>query len=115
MMPMPPEGQSAPAAPHRSRRRGAARSDPDQQGAAPEGAGMQQAALDAPAAATPPPTPETETGSIALPPCPSPELVEQSQYGPLPKIAADGRRDRRLCAAVALRRRDPRRRLASLS
>lgn len=89
--PMPPEGQSAPAAP-------AAPDDaappeaPDQQGAAPEGAGMQQAALDAPAAATPPPTPETETGAIALSSVPAPELVEQSQYGPLPKVAADGRR-----------------------
>ncbi len=56
---------------------------------------MQQAALDAPAAAAPPPpppAPESETGSIALPIVPVPELVEESQYGPLPKIAADGRR-----------------------
>lgn len=54
---------------------------------------MQQAALDAPAAAAPPPPPpmaENETGSI--PSAPLPELVEESQYGPLPKIAADGRR-----------------------
>jgi len=65
--------------------------DADQQGAAP-GAPMQQAALDTPASATPPPPPENETGSIALPSTPEPELVEQSQYGPLPKIAADGRR-----------------------
>ena len=36
--------------------------------------------------------PENETGSIALASVPAPELVEQSQYGPLPKIAADGRR-----------------------
>jgi polysaccharide deacetylase 2 family uncharacterized protein YibQ len=99
MAPMAPEGQiEAPPA------SGAAPTPPndaappeqgDQQGAAPEGAGMQQAALDAPAAASPPPPPpppmaENETGSI--PSAPLPELVEESQYGPLPKIAADGRR-----------------------
>jgi polysaccharide deacetylase 2 family uncharacterized protein YibQ len=33
-----------------------------------------------------------ETGSIPLPPVPIAELVEQSQYGPLPKVAADGTR-----------------------
>ncbi len=33
-----------------------------------------------------------ETGSIPLPPVPIAELVEQSQYGPLPKVAADGKR-----------------------
>jgi polysaccharide deacetylase 2 family uncharacterized protein YibQ len=66
--------------------------DPDQQGDAAPGAPMQQAALDTPPSATPPPPPENETGSIALPSTPEPELVEQSQYGPLPKIAADGRR-----------------------
>ena len=33
-----------------------------------------------------------ETGSIALPPVPVPDLVEQSQYGPLPKVALDGKR-----------------------
>jgi polysaccharide deacetylase 2 family uncharacterized protein YibQ len=36
--------------------------------------------------------PESETGSITLPPVPIAELVEESQYGPLPKVAADGRR-----------------------
>ncbi|HKQ55510.1 MAG TPA: divergent polysaccharide deacetylase family protein, partial [Methyloceanibacter sp.] len=35
---------------------------------------------------------ENETGSITLAATPEPDLVEQSQYGPLPKIAADGRR-----------------------
>ena len=55
---------------------------------------MQQATLDTPAAAppSPPPVPENETGSIALPAAPVAELVEESQYGPLPKVAADGRR-----------------------
>ena len=73
----------------------------DRQGAAPADPAMQQAALDAPAemaAALPPPPPpppiipESETGSITLPPVPVADLVEESQYGPLPKIAADGRR-----------------------
>jgi hypothetical protein len=36
--------------------------------------------------------PESETASITLPPVPVAELVEDSQYGPLPKVAADGRR-----------------------
>lgn len=66
----------------------------DQQGAAPAQPGMQQAALQdaAPPPPPPPPIPESETGSIPLPPVPAEELVEQSQYGPLPKIAPDGRR-----------------------
>jgi polysaccharide deacetylase 2 family uncharacterized protein YibQ len=71
---------------------------PNQQGAAPApAAGNQQAALEAPA--SPPvqpaqqePLPESETGSITLPPVPVAELVEESQYGPLPKVANDGRR-----------------------
>jgi polysaccharide deacetylase 2 family uncharacterized protein YibQ len=56
---------------------------------------MQQAALETPAATPPPPPPplpESETGSITLPPVPVAELVEESQYGPLPKVATDGRR-----------------------
>jgi polysaccharide deacetylase 2 family uncharacterized protein YibQ len=94
MMPMP-QGQSeapaAPAPPAPEDTAPPAAPAPDQQGAAPEAPAMQQAALDAPAKA-PPPMPENETGSIALASVPAPELVEQSQYGPLPKIAADGRR-----------------------
>ena len=39
-----------------------------------------------------PPPPESETASITLVQVPVAELVEDSQYGPLPKIAADGRR-----------------------
>ncbi len=35
---------------------------------------------------------DPETGSIPLPPVPVAELVEDSQYGPLPKVAPDGRR-----------------------
>ncbi|HET9935778.1 MAG TPA: divergent polysaccharide deacetylase family protein [Methyloceanibacter sp.] len=97
MMPMPQGQNEAPPAPagpgpDDTAPQPAPAPDADQQGAAP-GAPMQQAALDTPASATPPPPPpENETGSIALPSTPEPELVEQSQYGPLPKIAADGRR-----------------------
>src|SRR6185312_12981615 len=39
-----------------------------------------------------PPPPEEETASITLVEIPVPELVEESQYGPLPKVATDGRR-----------------------
>ncbi len=71
--------------------------DPGQQGAAPAATGTQQAALEAPAAAPPPPPPpptipDSETGSITLPPAPVAELVEELQYGPLPRVATDGRR-----------------------
>jgi polysaccharide deacetylase 2 family uncharacterized protein YibQ len=69
--------------------------DPGQQGAAPAATGTQQAALEAPAAAPPPPPPtipDSETGSITLPQAPVAELVEESQYGPLPRVASDGRR-----------------------
>jgi polysaccharide deacetylase 2 family uncharacterized protein YibQ len=94
MMPMPQGQSEAPAEPAQPGPEDTAPpSAPDQQGAAP-GAPMQQAALETQAGATPPPppAPENETGSIALGSAPEPELVEQSQYGPLPKIAADGRR-----------------------
>jgi polysaccharide deacetylase 2 family uncharacterized protein YibQ len=56
---------------------------------------MQQAALDTappPPETSPLPVPDAETGSITLPEVPLPELVEKSQYGPLPKVAPDGRR-----------------------
>jgi polysaccharide deacetylase 2 family uncharacterized protein YibQ len=99
MMPMPQGQNEAPPQPAQPGPEDAAPQpapapDPDQQGDASPGAPMQQAALDTPASAKPPPppAPENETGSIALPSTPEPELVEQSQYGPLPKIAADGRR-----------------------
>jgi polysaccharide deacetylase 2 family uncharacterized protein YibQ len=99
MMPMPQGQNEAPPQPAQPGPEDAAPQpapapDPDQQGDASPGAPMQQAALDTPANAKPPPppAPENETGSIALPSTPEPELVEQSQYGPLPKIAADGRR-----------------------
>jgi uncharacterized protein len=95
MMPIPQGQNETPAAPAQPGPDDTAPPPaPDQQGAAP-GAQMQQAALNTPAGATPhppPAAPENETGSITLASAPEPELVEQSQYGPLPKIAADGRR-----------------------
>ena len=74
---------------------------PDQQGAAPAAeetaaaaSNVKTAALGTPGAGTAAkPAPvgtDTETGSPSL--APVPELVEESQYGPLPKVAADGRR-----------------------
>jgi polysaccharide deacetylase 2 family uncharacterized protein YibQ len=72
------------------------------QGEAP-GAAQQQAGTQAPGQPTqvqtvavrPPPAlppPESETASITLVDVPVAELVEESQYGPLPKVATDGRR-----------------------
>ena len=97
-LPVAPQGQSeAPPAPTEAPDDSAPPDDnPDQQGAATPAPGMQQAAVEAPAAAPPPPPPPTipdsETGSITLAEVPVAELVEESQYGPLPKVAADGRR-----------------------
>jgi uncharacterized protein len=98
-LPIAPQGQSAaPPAPAEAPDDSAPpEEEPGQQGAAPAATGMQQAAVEAPAAAPPPPPPpptipDNETGSITLPQAPVTELVEDSQYGPLPKIATDGRR-----------------------
>jgi uncharacterized protein len=69
--------------------------DTGPQGAAPPASpNVQQAVLEPPPppSVSPLPIPETETGSIDLPPVPDEELVEESEYGPLPKIASDGRR-----------------------
>ena len=98
MAPVAPGGEvGEPAAPPAAPDDAAPPDDTDQQGAVPPaGPGMQQAALET---APPPrpevsplPVPETETGSITLPAVPLEELVEDSQYGPLPKVAPDGRR-----------------------
>lgn len=106
MMPMP-GGLDAPAPPTPA--------DPppspdDRRGEAPEPSEpgspeVQEAALDVPSehpvapppAATQATVAETveageETGSITLGPVPVAALVEESQYGPLPKVATDGRR-----------------------
>ena len=56
--------------------------------------GVQTVAVPPPVAPPPglPPPPESETASITLVDVPVAELVEESQYGPLPKVATDGRR-----------------------
>lgn len=54
-------------------------------------ADFQKTAAVPPPPALPPP-PESETASITLVQVPVAELVEDSQYGPLPKVAPDGRR-----------------------
>jgi uncharacterized protein len=88
MLPMVPGGPNpaapAPALPQAAPE-AAPPAAPDHQGATPEAGGTQQAA-----AAPSPQAPEGATGS--LPSVPVQELVEDSQYGPLPKIASDGRR-----------------------
>jgi uncharacterized protein len=57
-------------------------------------ASVQTVAIPAPPGPPPalPPPPEDETASITLVEVPVAELVEESQYGPLPKVAPDGRR-----------------------
>jgi polysaccharide deacetylase 2 family uncharacterized protein YibQ len=98
MAPVAPGGEvGEPAAPPAAPDDAAPPDDMDQQGAVPPaGPGMQQAALETapppPPEGSPLPVPETETGSITLPAVPLEELVEESQYGPLPKVAPDGRR-----------------------
>lgn len=106
MLPLSPGQIEAPAGPPSPE--DAAPPEDDQQGAAPaseETAAaepeVKQAALEsptiapsqpAPSTSASPAGPETETGSISLPLAPVADLVEESQYGPLPKVAADGRR-----------------------
>jgi polysaccharide deacetylase 2 family uncharacterized protein YibQ len=97
LAPVAPGGQvGEPAAPPAAPDDATPPDDMDQQGAVPPaGPGMQQAALETtppPPEVSPLPVPESETGSITLPEVPLPELVEESQYGPLPKVAQDGRR-----------------------
>jgi polysaccharide deacetylase 2 family uncharacterized protein YibQ len=57
-------------------------------------ASVQTVAIPAPPGPPPalPPPPDDETASITLVQVPVAELVEESQYGPLPKVAPDGRR-----------------------
>jgi polysaccharide deacetylase 2 family uncharacterized protein YibQ len=94
---MPPEATPAPDAGAPGGRQGAADTGeqtastaPSAQDAAPQASGNQQTAAVAP----PPPldTPAVEPGGGPLPAVPVAELVEDSQYGPLPKVASDGRR-----------------------
>lgn len=67
---------------------------PAPQGPLPQTDFQQTAAMPAPPApvAPLPQPPQSETASITLVSVPVPELVEESQYGPLPKVAPDGRR-----------------------
>jgi uncharacterized protein len=103
MLPLSPGQPAAPAAPPSPA--DAAPPEDDQQGAAPASEQtaaaepeVKQAALEsppsqpAPSTSASPAVPESETGSISLPLAPVADLVEESQYGPLPKVAADGRR-----------------------
>lgn len=90
-MDMPPAAEMPPAAPPEAvappmpDRRSEA-SEPEQSATAtPDAAGSQPA--------TPASTEaQADTGIVTLIPVPVAELVEESQYGPLPKIAPDGRR-----------------------
>ncbi|MGH6865230.1 MAG: divergent polysaccharide deacetylase family protein [Methyloceanibacter sp.] len=93
MMPVAPG--NAPPGPQ-----GSPPSDPERQGhvvPAPNDAKSAQASLGASqapqqAAMTPALQGGEETGSPPMVPVPVAELVEESQYGPLPKVAVDGRR-----------------------
>ena len=60
----------------------------------PQPVGVHTVAVPPPVAPPPglPPPPESETASITLVDVPVDGLVEESQYGPLPKVATDGRR-----------------------
>jgi polysaccharide deacetylase 2 family uncharacterized protein YibQ len=84
-----PQGSLSPGAQGRASEASAdATTQPPQVPAAPSHGSAQPAAQQAAAVADG----SEETGSIAMASAPVPDLVEQSQYGPLPKIAADGRR-----------------------
>jgi uncharacterized protein len=99
---MAPTPQAAPAAPAPSEAPEQQASAPASQESSTENAEQKQAALgnesapstaDTVKPATPlPAPPANETGPVTLPEVPVAELVEESQYGPLPKVAADGRR-----------------------
>src|SRR5262245_17035855 len=99
---MAPTPQAAPTSPAPSEAPEQQASAPGSQKSPTETAEQKQAALgneSAPSnadsvkpATTLPPPPANESGPVTLPEVPVAELVEQSQYGPLPKVAADGRR-----------------------
>ena len=90
----PGRPQSAPGgAPGGQQQQAGTQAQPGAQGA-PQPVGVQTVAVPPPVAPPPglPPPPEDETASITLVEVPVAELVEESQYGPLPKVATDGRR-----------------------
>ncbi len=82
------------AAPPPDGRQGAADTAEQTASTEPADQGSTPAQRQAAAVAPPPPPniPEVEPGAGSLPPVPVAELVEESQYGPLPKVANDGRR-----------------------
>ncbi len=90
MPPATPQAQQPSAPPNAAPQpQGALDGGKSQASAAPTPPMQQVAAAGGPDTA---PDLSAETGSIPLPPVPIAELVEQSQYGPLPKVAADGTR-----------------------
>lgn len=99
---MAPTPQAAPASPAPSEAPEQQASAPASQESPTENTEQKQAALGNESAlsnpdnvkpATPlPAPPANESGPVTLPEVPVAELVEQSQYGPLPKVATDGRR-----------------------
>ncbi|MGH6791515.1 MAG: divergent polysaccharide deacetylase family protein [Methyloceanibacter sp.] len=92
-MDMPPAAEIPPAvdmppaadAPPMPDRRSEAPAGEQSNSATPEAAEPQTTTVASPEV-------QEDTGTVTLIPVPVAELVEESQYGPLPKIAADGRR-----------------------
>ena len=89
----PARPQSNPGGAAGSQQQAVTPAQPGAQGQ-PQPVGVQTVAVPPPVAPPPglPPPPESETASITLVDVPVAELVEESQYGPLPKVATDGRR-----------------------
>ena len=90
----PVKPQSAPGGAPASQQQQAANQPKAGSSAPGQPATVQTVAIPAPPGPPPalPLPPEDETASITLVQVPVPELVEESQYGPLPKVATDGRR-----------------------
>jgi uncharacterized protein len=83
-----PGQQSAPPPPQES----AAAEPEEKQATIENGAAPPAGAAAKPATAASTALPASEMGPVTLPPVPVAELVEESQYGPLPKVASDGSR-----------------------
>jgi uncharacterized protein len=98
MVQPPGPGQMMPAEPGGAPdgRQGAADTGEQTASTAPSDQGAAASGNQQLAAVTPPPppleTPAVEPGAGPLSAVPVAELVEESQYGPLPKVASDGRR-----------------------
>ena len=89
----PQQPAQPPASPPRD---GGAQADPPPSTAPPTAQAALLTPPASPSAVPPPASPvqdaALETGSIPLIPVPVADLVEQSEYGPLPKVGADGKR-----------------------